>query len=226
MYHSTQNLSWHPQTKIFIQKSKTITDIRARHVPFQQNFLKTVAEVQTWLATLVHNLSDFLEALAAALQRVLLSLQGFPLRLLCCLQISITLCHAAIKILLLLPMPLAVRLPLAIVIQLVLGMCLVLNMGLIVSCLLITTVLLPFSGASAFILLLMLAQLLVSIKILTIISLPVFFLFSVLTILLVLTVVMLLALLLHGLSDFQEPLTAVIQGVVTDQHGFTLCLLC
>ena len=105
-------------------------------------------------------------------------------------------------------------------------MCLVLNMGLIVSCLLITTVLLPFSGASAVMLLLMLAQLLVSIKILTIISLPVFFLFSVLTIFLVLTVVMLLALLLHGLSDFQEPLTAVIQGVVTDQHGFTLRLLC
>ncbi len=33
---------------------------------------------------LLHSLSDFCEPLAAALQRLLLSLQRFPLRLLCC----------------------------------------------------------------------------------------------------------------------------------------------
>ncbi len=33
---------------------------------------------------LLHGLFDFLQALAAALQRLLLSLQSFPLRLLCC----------------------------------------------------------------------------------------------------------------------------------------------
>ncbi len=175
---------------------------------------------------LLHGLSDFLQSLAAALHRLLLSLQRFPLRLLCGVQISITLSHAPIKVLLLLLMLMAVRLPSAIVSELVLGMCLVLNMGLIVPCLLIITVLLPFSRALTLNLLLMLARLLVLIKVLATTSLLVLFLFSVLTILLVLTIVVLLALLLQGLSDFQEPLTAVIQGVVTDQHGFTLCLLC
>ena len=175
---------------------------------------------------LLHGLSDFLEALAAALQRLLLSLQRFSLRLPCCVQISITLCHAPIKVLLLLLMLLAVRLLLVIIRELVLGMCLVLKMGLIVPCLLITTVRLPFSRAPALILLLMLARLLALIKVLAITSLLVFVMSNILTILLLLTILMLLALLLHGLSDFQEPLAAVVQGVVTDQHGLTLCLLC
>ena len=110
---------------------------------------------------LLHGLSDFLQSLAAALHRLLLNLQRFPLRLLCCVQISITLCHAPTKVLLLLPMLLAVRLLLAIVSQLILGMCLLITMGLTVPCLLITTILLPFSRAPALTLLLMLAQLLV-----------------------------------------------------------------
>ena len=179
----------------------------------------------TCFAMLLHGLSDFLQSLAAALHRLLLSLQHFPLRLLCCVQISITLCHAPIKILLLLPMLFAVRLPLSIIRELV-WMCLVLIMGLIRPGLLITTVLLPFSRALALNLLLMLARLLVLIKVLATTSLLVLFLPSILTILLVLTRLLLLVVLLHGLSDFQEPLTALIQGVVTDQHGFTLCLLC
>ena len=167
------------------------------------------------MATLMHGLSDILESLAAVLQRLLLSLQRFPLRLLCCVQINSTFCHAPTKVLLLLLMLLAVRLPLAVIRELVLGICLVLNM-----------VLLPFSRAPALNLLLMLARLLVLIKVLAITSLLMFFLPSFLTMLLVLTRLLTLALLLHGLSDFQEPLAAVVQGVLTDQHGFTLCLLC
>ena len=36
---------------------------------------------------------------------------------------------------------------------------------------------------------------------------------------------LLLCLLLHGLSDFQQPLATVIQRVLSCQQGLTLCLL-
>ncbi len=49
----------------------------------------------TWLLVL-QGLSHLHESLTAVRQGLLLSLQGFPLRLPCCAQISITLCHALI----------------------------------------------------------------------------------------------------------------------------------